>query len=262
MDVRWQIIERGRARGHHPFRMKTRPRIATYRAGTMPESQNTPSRPRVLILGGGFGGVGAAKQLEKADVDVVLVDRHDYHTFQPLLYQLATGLVETTAIGHSLRDLVRPPGQHDRPPGDCDAASIWTRARCSFDETRADRVRLPRLGLGAEVNFFGTEGADRACLPDVHAAARGAAEGSRARALGGRRPRPGADRGRRAQRRHRRRRADRRRDGGRAGRALPRGLREGLPRRPARTRRALLVEAGPELFSMFKPKLRATRPRR
>ena len=63
-------------------------------------------RPRVLILGGGFAGVGAANELEHADADVVLVDRHDYHTFQPLLYQLATGLLEQTAVGHSLRDLV------------------------------------------------------------------------------------------------------------------------------------------------------------
>ena len=67
----------------------------------------TPAeRPRVVILGGGFAGVGAAQKLKGADADVVLVDRHDYHTFQPLLYQLATGLLETTAVGHSLRDLV------------------------------------------------------------------------------------------------------------------------------------------------------------
>src|SRR5262245_37772963 len=66
----------------------------------------TDGRPRVLILGGGFAGVGAAQQLKDADADVVLVDRHDYHTFQPLLYQLASGLLETTAVGHSLRDLL------------------------------------------------------------------------------------------------------------------------------------------------------------
>ena len=67
----------------------------------------TPAeRPRVVVLGGGFAGVGAAQKLKGADADVVLVDRHDYHTFQPLLYQLATGLLETTAVGHSLRDLV------------------------------------------------------------------------------------------------------------------------------------------------------------
>src|SRR5215813_13494206 len=65
------------------------------------------SRPRVLVLGGGFAGVGAAQKLEHADADVVLVDRHNYHTFQPLLYQVATGLLETTAVGHSLRDLLQ-----------------------------------------------------------------------------------------------------------------------------------------------------------
>ena len=63
-------------------------------------------RPRVLVLGGGFGGLGAAKKLADADADVVLVDAHDYHTFQPLLYQLATGLLEPSAVGHALRDLV------------------------------------------------------------------------------------------------------------------------------------------------------------
>jgi NADH dehydrogenase len=59
------------------------------------------------VLGGGFAGIGAARALGGADVDVVLVDRRDYHTFQPLLYQLATGLLETTAVGDSLRDLVK-----------------------------------------------------------------------------------------------------------------------------------------------------------
>ncbi|MCB0952275.1 MAG: FAD-dependent oxidoreductase, partial [Microthrixaceae bacterium] len=43
------------------------------------------SVPKVLILGAGFAGLGAARKLAKAPVDVVLVDRHDYHTFQPLL---------------------------------------------------------------------------------------------------------------------------------------------------------------------------------
>ena len=74
---------------------------------------SSKERPRVLILGGGFAGVGAAQKLEDADAEVVLVDRHDYHTFQPLLYQLATGLLETTAVGHSLRDS-RAPREHDR----------------------------------------------------------------------------------------------------------------------------------------------------
>src|SRR4026208_983062 len=67
-------------------------------------------RPRVVGRGGASAGSGAARNLGGADVDVVLVDRHDYHTFQPLLYQFATGLLETTRVGHSLRDLL---SRHD-----------------------------------------------------------------------------------------------------------------------------------------------------
>ena len=63
------------------------------------------SRKKVLILGGGFAGIGAARKLKDADVDVVLVDKHNYHTFQPLLYQVATDLLEEAAVGHPLRDL-------------------------------------------------------------------------------------------------------------------------------------------------------------
>ena len=60
------------------------------------EASGTPRRPRVLVLGGGFAGIGAARKLKDADADVVLVDQHDYHTFQPLLYQVATDLLEPT----------------------------------------------------------------------------------------------------------------------------------------------------------------------
>src|SRR5436305_10612596 len=69
------------------------------------QSPKPESRPRVLVLGGGFAGIGAARKLRKANVDVVVVDQHDYHTFQPLLYQVATDLLPTTNVGHPLRDL-------------------------------------------------------------------------------------------------------------------------------------------------------------
>src|SRR4051812_29024193 len=65
------------------------------------------TRPRIVILGGGFGGLGAIEKLKKADVDVVLIDRHDYHTFQPMLYQLATDVVATEEVGHPLRDVLQ-----------------------------------------------------------------------------------------------------------------------------------------------------------
>jgi len=57
------------------------------------------SRPQVLVLGGGFAGIGAARKLGKDEVDVVIVDGHDYHTFQPLLYQVATDLLRRSPWG-------------------------------------------------------------------------------------------------------------------------------------------------------------------
>lgn len=59
--------------------------------------------PLVVIIGGGFGGIEVAKQLEDKPVDVLMLDKHNYHTFQPLLYQVATGGLEAESIAFSLR---------------------------------------------------------------------------------------------------------------------------------------------------------------
>ncbi len=61
------------------------------------------SFPRVVIIGGGFAGLAAARGLEDQDVQVVLIDKHNYHTFQPLLYQVATGGLEPDSIAFPLR---------------------------------------------------------------------------------------------------------------------------------------------------------------
>jgi len=121
-------------------------------------------RPRVLVLGGGFAGVGAAQKLEEADAEVVLVDRHDYHTFQPLLYQLGTGLLETTAVGHSLRDLL---SRHDNTVvHKASVSAIDLDARTvEFEEIGPISYDYLVLGIGAEVNFFGTAGAPAHAFP-------------------------------------------------------------------------------------------------
>lgn len=59
--------------------------------------------PLVVIIGAGFGGLEAAKSLENKPVDVLLLDKHNYHTFQPLLYQVATGSLEAESIAFSIR---------------------------------------------------------------------------------------------------------------------------------------------------------------
>jgi NADH:ubiquinone reductase (H+-translocating) len=65
------------------------------------------SKHRVVIVGGGFGGLFAAKFLRRAPVEVTLIDRTNHHTFQPLLYQLATGILSEGAVAPPLREVLR-----------------------------------------------------------------------------------------------------------------------------------------------------------
>ena len=117
-----------------------------------------------MILGGGFAGVGAAKALKKAEVDVVLVDKHDYHTFQPLLYQVATALLEQSEVGHPLRDLF-----HDqanvRVHVDAVTGIDLEKREVQFAEMAPLTYDYLVLALGAEVNFFGTAGAPDHAFP-------------------------------------------------------------------------------------------------
>src|SRR5271169_3375269 len=62
---------------------------------------------KVLIIGGGFGGLSAAQALKNAPVRVTLVDRHNYHLFQPLLYQVATGALSPANVAGPLRQVLR-----------------------------------------------------------------------------------------------------------------------------------------------------------
>jgi NADH dehydrogenase len=64
-------------------------------------------RPRVIIIGAGFAGLGAAKRLGKLEVDVTLLDRKNHHTFQPLLYQVALAVLSPGDIAQPIRSVVR-----------------------------------------------------------------------------------------------------------------------------------------------------------
>ena len=128
----------------------------------MPEGSK--GRPRVVILGGGFGGIGAARKLKDADVDVVLVDEHDYHTFQPLLYQVATDLLDTSSVGHPLRDLF-----HDQPNVSVKQDKVTRidlgKRQVSFKQIKQITYDYLVLAVGARVNFFGVEGAAEHAFP-------------------------------------------------------------------------------------------------
>jgi NADH dehydrogenase len=210
---------------------------------------------RVLILGGGFAGVGAAQKLKDADAEVVLVDRHDYHTFQPLLYQLATGLLETTAVGHSIRDLLND--QENTAVHKAAVTGIDLDEReVSFDVLPAMTYDYLVLGLGAEVNFFGTEGAAEHAFPMYtlpnavalkdhlldrwESAERDPAlveDGALNVVVVGGGP-TGVE------------------TAGAIAELYRAAFAKDYPTVPPDQARVVLVEAGPELFSMFKPKLR------
>jgi NADH dehydrogenase len=61
----------------------------------------------VVVVGAGFGGLATVKGLRRADVDVTLIDRHNYHLFQPLLYQVASALLDPSDIAHPVRSILR-----------------------------------------------------------------------------------------------------------------------------------------------------------
>src|SRR5260370_3019933 len=65
----------------------------------------TPRRKRVLIVGGGFAGIAAARALKRADVEITLIDRRNHHIFQPLLYQVATAVLAPSEVAAPIRQL-------------------------------------------------------------------------------------------------------------------------------------------------------------
>src|ERR1700690_1956416 len=68
-------------------------------------AKETPRRKRILIVGGGFAGIAAARALKRADAEVLLVDRRNHHIFQPLLYQVATAVLSAAEIAAPIRQL-------------------------------------------------------------------------------------------------------------------------------------------------------------
>jgi NADH dehydrogenase len=112
-----------------------------------------PSGPRVVIVGGGFGGLQAAKALGDAPVRVTLIDRRNHHLFQPLLYQVATAVLSPADIAQPIRSVLR-----DRPNVEVvlgDVQSIDTTVK----EVMLEDGRLPYdyliLAAGANHAYFG-----------------------------------------------------------------------------------------------------------
>lgn len=79
----------------------------THTPASRPVDTARSGRPRVVVIGAGFAGLNVVKGLRKAPVDVLLVDQHNHHTFQPLLYQVATAQLDAGQVGHQVRAILR-----------------------------------------------------------------------------------------------------------------------------------------------------------
>lgn len=73
----------------------------------MPTNIPITNLPRIVIIGCGFGGLKLARNLKNAGVQIVMIDRNNYHTFQPLLYQVSTGGLEPDSIGYPIRKIFK-----------------------------------------------------------------------------------------------------------------------------------------------------------
>jgi NADH dehydrogenase len=116
--------------------------------------------PHVVIVGGGFAGLGCARRLAKrADIRVTLIDKHNYHQFQPLFYQVATCQLAPSDVATSLRKPFRKHGNVAVRMGEVTAVDPVTR-QVTLDSGQSIQGDFLVLAAGSQPNFFHTPGAE------------------------------------------------------------------------------------------------------
>jgi NADH:ubiquinone reductase (H+-translocating) len=113
-------------------------------------------RPRVVIVGGGFGGLYAARALRRADVELTLIDRRNFHLFQPLLYQVAAGVLSPGDIAVPLRSILRKQRNATVLLGDVREINVDERWVRTAEGLRRDYDALI-VASGAGHSYFGNE---------------------------------------------------------------------------------------------------------
>lgn len=140
----------------------TKPGAAEPGPGDAAETEGT-GRPRVVIVGAGFGGLACARKLNRQPVDVLLLDRRNYHLFTPLLYQVATSLLNPSDIAYPLRAVFR------RSPNvrfhQAEVASVdWVGRRVITAGGQSFPYDYLVLATGSSDNYFGNEPVARAAI--------------------------------------------------------------------------------------------------
>lgn len=126
-------------------------------AGWQGDVKDGSKRPRVVIVGGGFGGIEAAKALAKAPVDVTLIDRANYHLFQPLLYQVAMAGLSPAEIAEPIRAILAKQANARVVLGEVTEIDLERRTVFAGEAGLYGYDWLI-LALGARTTYFGNDG--------------------------------------------------------------------------------------------------------
>ena len=119
--------------------------------------------PRIVVIGGGFAGISLIKQLQKSKVQLVLFDRHNYHTFQPLLYQVSTAGLEPDSIAYPLRKIFRKNKNfHFRM---AEVEQIDTQNNTIYTSIGSLTFDYLVIATGTRTNFFGNESIAKNSMP-------------------------------------------------------------------------------------------------
>ena len=120
-------------------------------------------QPRIVIIGAGFAGMRALQKLRRAKAEIVLIDRHNYHTFIPLLYQVATGFVSPQAVTYPIRKRLRsiPNARFIR----AEVQQVDLKQKLITTESTVLDYDYLVLATGSKVKFLGVPGAAKYALP-------------------------------------------------------------------------------------------------
>ena len=119
----------------------------------------TAPRHRVVIIGSGFGGLFAAKALRRADVDVTIIDRTSHHLFQPLLYQVATGILSEGEIAPPTRDVLRRQKNAQVLLGNVETIDLTAKTvtHTILDKTTVTPYDSLIVAAGSSQSYFGND---------------------------------------------------------------------------------------------------------
>jgi len=116
-----------------------------------------PDRAQVVIIGAGFGGLNAAKSLKNVDVDVTIIDRRNFHLFQPLLYQVASAALNPSDIAYPIRSVFRRQQNVRRVVMDSVEGIDLERRRVKLDEGGSVQFDYLVVASGATHSYFGND---------------------------------------------------------------------------------------------------------